>query len=266
MHPLIKVLLQRRELHPALLVWLAAWQLRGTAGSPTKLLTVATDLTSVTVNRAVRFLCCLGVVSLQAGKLQLAAELHPLTLALLQQIQTGAVVADLRDVPDRLVLAPEPADPGIWGLLKTVVTNYRYTNTDSGIVSANRDSVSAVTKTPVSTVTNTLSTSFGSFSPVIHDLLVYWQTRCDKQALQFTSNRRKAIYRVLAAGVSVPMCRDAIDWAATSPFHQGQNDRGKDYRDVLTIFRTPERVEQYAEQWRTRGSLQRKPVTDAREF
>jgi hypothetical protein len=83
---------------------------------------------------------------------------------------------------------------------------------------------------------------------IIEQWFTHWQVALNRQNSRLLPKRRSLLKAALAAGITLEQGIQAIDYVASNPFFSGANDRGGDYTDITTIFRTPERVEQYARQ------------------
>lgn len=83
-----------------------------------------------------------------------------------------------------------------------------------------------------------------------HEVYAYWlrATKRSPNANKFTMERRRHVTARLRDGYSVEKIRRAIDACAASPFHQGDNDRGQRYDDLVNICRNATRLEQLMEQ------------------
>lgn len=83
---------------------------------------------------------------------------------------------------------------------------------------------------------------------IIDEWFKHWQTACKRPTSRLTPRRKAVMKKALAAGITREQGIQAIDYVASNPFFSGANDRGGDYTDIMTIFRNPERVEQYSRQ------------------
>lgn len=80
----------------------------------------------------------------------------------------------------------------------------------------------------------------------------YWvdKTRRSPKLVKLTPERRRAIEARLRT-FSVADIKGAIDYVAKSTWHQGENDAGKRYDDIITICRNDTRLETYRNAGRT---------------
>lgn len=77
-------------------------------------------------------------------------------------------------------------------------------------------------------------------------VFAYWQKAMGKTKAKLDEKRGRAIDKAIARGHSLEeLCR-AIDGCAASPWHRGQNDRGRPYDDLELILRDAAHVERFA--------------------
>lgn len=79
------------------------------------------------------------------------------------------------------------------------------------------------------------------------ELYHYWirATGRNPAAFKDTSERRSKVLARLKDGFSAGDIKAAIDYASTSEFHQGKNDRKQRYDDLTTICMNETRLENY---------------------
>ena len=73
----------------------------------------------------------------------------------------------------------------------------------------------------------------------------YWQKQTGKTQSKFDTKRESRITSRLREGFSVEKLTGVVDKAVAEPFHRGDNDRGKVYLGIQTIFRDAEKVESW---------------------
>lgn len=78
-------------------------------------------------------------------------------------------------------------------------------------------------------------------------LFAYWvrATGRDTKKVKLTPNRQTKLSARLRDGYSLQDIQRAIDAVASSPFHQGENERGHRYDDLILICRSGDQVEKY---------------------
>lgn len=77
----------------------------------------------------------------------------------------------------------------------------------------------------------------------VREVFEYWQTKLDKPNHSLTTSRQTKI-RARLKEFSVADLKKAIDAAAADSFLCGANDRGKEFTDFKTIFKTQDKVEE----------------------
>lgn len=78
----------------------------------------------------------------------------------------------------------------------------------------------------------------------VREVFEYWQSNLKPRAV-FDRKRSKRIADRLREGFTVSQLKEVVDRAKASPFHNGENDRGRKYLDVVTIFRDASQVEAF---------------------
>ena len=81
--------------------------------------------------------------------------------------------------------------------------------------------------------------------PLAAELVAYWKKAVSKPRAKATPERIAKIKARLADGYSPDEIRRAIDGAATSEFHMGKNDAGKEYCDLTLICRNGSKLEEF---------------------
>jgi hypothetical protein len=81
------------------------------------------------------------------------------------------------------------------------------------------------------------------FASQIKDIIEYYQKTI--KPLKNISPTRIAMLSERLKTFSVDDCKKAIDNVNASPFHSGQNEEGKIYKDFEMIFRSDEQLEKY---------------------
>lgn len=76
----------------------------------------------------------------------------------------------------------------------------------------------------------------------------HWKKKTGHARATLDGKRRKLISARLKDGLTVDDLKRLVDWAATSPFHQGENDRGKRYDWIENIMRSTSQVERNLEE------------------
>ena len=77
------------------------------------------------------------------------------------------------------------------------------------------------------------------------DVFEYWQLVLSKQQFSLTPARKTKILSRLRDGFTVDQLKQVIDTVSKDPFYCGENDRGKEYVDFKTIFKTKDKVEEF---------------------
>ena len=85
-----------------------------------------------------------------------------------------------------------------------------------------------------------------SNSNAVREIYEYWLQQTGREAARYrlTAERRKKVQSRLRT-YTVADIKAAIDYAAESEFHQGNNDSGKRYDDLTTICMNDTRLETY---------------------
>lgn len=83
----------------------------------------------------------------------------------------------------------------------------------------------------------------GATSTAFRDVFAYWQERCNHQQAKPTSERQRLVKARFAEGYTIDQVKAAIDGCASSPHHQGVNDRGERYDDLTLICRSGSKLE-----------------------
>lgn len=87
----------------------------------------------------------------------------------------------------------------------------------------------------------------GEHAADAQELFEYWVFRMGKTAqAKFTAKRKQCTVARLKEGYDVQMLKRAIDGCAGSEYHMGKNDSGTVYDDLTLIFRSGDKVEQFA--------------------
>lgn len=106
----------------------------------------------------------------------------------------------------------------------------------------------------------------------VREIFEYWlhATKRDPAKHKLTSERRLKVVSRLQT-FTVEDIKRAIDFVASSDFHQGNNERGQRYDDLITICRNDTQLEKYRNQrdvdetpgaYRTGGSGEMAPFGD----
>lgn len=84
----------------------------------------------------------------------------------------------------------------------------------------------------------------GAALRLAEEVFDYWRAKLHPRA-KLTVKRRKYICARLRDGYTVEQLKRAVDGCAASSFHQGDNEEGRLYDDITTIFRAGHKVEQH---------------------
>lgn len=91
----------------------------------------------------------------------------------------------------------------------------------------------------------------------VRDVFDFWRAECDHPRAVLDDQRRRRIEWAIKTYPPDDI-RDAILGAASSEFHQGQNDNGRVYDDITLICRNAEKFERFRDGYR-RGPVQKTP-------
>jgi len=80
---------------------------------------------------------------------------------------------------------------------------------------------------------------------IVEEVFSHWKIVMRHPAAKLTKDRREKILARLKEGYSVEQMRMAIDGCGVSPFHMGDNDRGRIYDDLTLILRTGTKLENF---------------------
>lgn len=84
---------------------------------------------------------------------------------------------------------------------------------------------------------------YSDFASQIEEIIEYYQKTI--KPLKKISQKRIGMLSDRLRTFSVDDCKKAIDNVNASPFHSGQNEEGKIYKDFDMIFKTDEQLEKY---------------------
>jgi len=87
----------------------------------------------------------------------------------------------------------------------------------------------------------------GQYKPTeseIREVFTYWQEVCGHKEAKLDGLRRTRITWALS-NYGTERCKLAINGIASSPYHQGQNDRNKKYDDIELCFRNSAKFESF---------------------
>lgn len=80
----------------------------------------------------------------------------------------------------------------------------------------------------------------------VTEIYDFWkQTMSLNGSTKLTSGRKSKIQARLREGYTIETLKNAVRGCAASPFHNGDNDRGKKYLDIELICRSGEKVESF---------------------
>ncbi len=133
-----------------------------------------------------------------------------------------------------------------------------------------------VTVAVTETVSVTAAVSLKSKSPSpqkiepdVMKIFQYWQEVMQHPTARLDEKRQRLIQKNLAL-YSVSELQDAIDGCASSPYHMGDNERGKRYDSLELIFRHADKIEGFIHDKyhppRSRQLVKRKGETDISAF
>lgn len=86
------------------------------------------------------------------------------------------------------------------------------------------------------------------------EIFRYWQAVFSKERATFTPERRRVIRARLREGYSPADMRRAIDGCKASDWHNGVNDGGRNYNDIMLIFRNGTKLEGFRDLAKEQGA------------
>lgn len=92
--------------------------------------------------------------------------------------------------------------------------------------------------------TGSLSSLGNSTAKSTKEVFEHWRSTLKPRA-KLDDKRRKKIAARLKEGFTAEQLKQVVDKAKLSPHHSGQNDRGRTYQDIHTIFRDAAQVEAF---------------------
>lgn len=79
----------------------------------------------------------------------------------------------------------------------------------------------------------------------VAEVFAYWQHVFDRHRYSLTTTRRTKILSRLKDGFTVEQLKQVIDTVSKDPFYCGENDRGKEFLDFKTIFKSKDKIEEF---------------------
>lgn len=103
--------------------------------------------------------------------------------------------------------------------------------------------------------------------PAVEKIFSHWQTVMDAPRAACDAKRKKLILAALEIGYTAADLCKAIDGCRASPWHMGENERGRQYKSLALILRDAEKIDAFmamADNPPQRAAPPRETLTDQR--
>ncbi|MCD6477864.1 MAG: hypothetical protein J7K87_02575, partial [Candidatus Aenigmarchaeota archaeon] len=95
-----------------------------------------------------------------------------------------------------------------------------------------------------------------NFTEEAKEVFRYWQQVFNHPQAKLTKDRQRKIEARLKEGYTVEQCKKAINGCRASPYHMGDNERGKVYDSISLIFRNADKMEDFWKYLEQKGKSQ----------